>query len=165
MYDNAGCTTHTHTHTLSLSLSLSPTQPNVCINIAIMLSIVQDETKLGACNRAKRAYEAYPHADLSIGIENGMMMVQNSDDGSNKWVDVASIWINLHRDAQIVESVELWSDELPIPDELVRKRKGNANWHPSKDPHALLSGRTRQSFLADTLIQWCRQQDSKPPSE
>jgi hypothetical protein len=132
------------------------------------------ETLKGAKNRCQGARRLCPTAQLWIGIENGMVHVDElrtyrkvqEDVGKVKWADVGFIWIEgdgFH--------VSLLTDPLYIPQKLIEKVYGEegpvtgtcVNWAgKDKDPHAVYSLATinggeekpRQEYLKETILRF-----------
>ena len=136
--------------------------------------IGREETKLGSFNRARnallhqRSSSSSSQFNFSIGIENGMWEIFNTENNSNIEVDGACIcilpgnWEGTFEEAITLEDGELshpiflWSDIIPIPpiNERPFEVGPNGEWSILKDPHIILTNgeRSRSKFLEDALI-------------
>jgi len=105
--------------------------------------IGKDQTIQGATFRANHAKNVKSHADIWVGIENGMFQM---DDG--KWVDAAAIVIIKKNGDQFI----IWSDSIDIPNNM--EKGPNGEWSILKDPHIVITGKPRAKFIAEAIKKW-----------
>lgn len=103
----------------------------------------------GANNRVRGIIKKYPHADIFIGIESGMVMKK-----LGYWYDTACIVIQ-HKDGR---TNVVWTKSIPIPMAgIERAMKGDGkskvvrNWSEDKDPHLKLVKKSRKDFIVEAI--------------
>ncbi len=117
-----------------------------------------DETLQGAKNRALATKAAHPDADIVIGIESGIFKHENGD-----YVDQAVIY-GLVKTTNWSELV-VWSAAVKFDTYYVEEaRRRGFDKHTvgmimqegglvvsNKDPHLILTGKTREAYLAEAV--------------
>lgn len=125
----------------------------------------QKQTLLGAQNRCRAAFQAAKLKEnqpksLVIGIENGIWtqprprlsdprypLREVDNDPSQVWVDGAAISI---LDVEHDTVHEYWTDVIFLPK--IFQPGPNGIWSHIKDPHFELTGKSRKSYIEDTLV-------------
>jgi non-canonical (house-cleaning) NTP pyrophosphatase len=113
----------------------------------------ENETFLGASNRAKSVKSLYPHADMWIGIENGMF--RQTDRGESRWVDKGIIVVLSHS-----ATCKTCTDSFDIPLTALKtcinpiSGEPQQNWSKLKDPHFFFSygKQSRSRIIQSSLI-------------
>lgn len=107
--------------------------------------IGRDEIIRGAINRARSAMKFRSDAFVCIGIENGLIYEHD------KWNDIACIVVITHNSV----IAETWTDMLYVPNQYVYNPDvligPKPLWSNLKDPHLVLSGKSRIDFIAQTI--------------